>query len=312
MKKIIFVSLFALICNALAVDFDVSMQTVRYPKLLENSLNQSMQDYFHRLYDINNPAHKTHAAYTKIPMVIHQIWLGKKLPEEYVPYRASWIKHHPTWLFIFWADNPVNFDQGTTLVDSFEGLQAWLNRRNEDDRFCVVDVRGLAFDNRSFYDLATNYGEKSDILKWEIVFRLGGVYIDTDFECLRPLDFFNQVYDFYSGIQPLDTHYLQLGAALYGAVPGHPILDQCVSTIKDNQDIPQIVLKTGPLHFTRCFFSAVNKNGNCDIALPAGYFYPCGYDQRGMDRSVWERQESYAVHHWAGSWLKPDGFERKT
>ncbi len=47
-----------------------------------------------------------------------------------------------------------------------------------------------------------------------------------------------------------------------------------------------------------------------DIALPASYFYPCGYEQRGTDRELWCKAESYAVHHWAGSWLKKEAFVR--
>jgi mannosyltransferase OCH1-like enzyme len=38
------------------------------------------------------------------------------------------------------------------------------------------------------FDRASNFGEKSDIWRYEILFRLGGVYVDTDFECVRPFD----------------------------------------------------------------------------------------------------------------------------
>ena len=80
--------------------------------------------------------------------------------------------------------------------------------------------------------------------------------------------------------------------------------------IKNNQHIAQIVAKTGPLHFTYCFMLEAGKDGRRDSALPASYFYPCGYEQRGMSPDCWQMPESYAVHHWAGSWLKPEGFER--
>jgi mannosyltransferase OCH1-like enzyme len=292
-----------------AVDFDTSMHTDQCASVMGKKVNKQLLDYFRALYVRNNPDNYPVTDTVKIPKIIHHIWLGQKLPEEYASYRASWIKHHPSWTFIFWADSPVNFDQGTVVISSFDALTAWLANAQED-RFCVVDVRNLMFENRSFYDQAKNYGEKSDILKWEIVYRMGGVYVDTDFECLRPLDFFNGIYDFYTGIQPLDTNQVQLGAALYGAVPGHPILERCVQDIKHNQNIAQIIVKTGPLHFTRCFLFEANKENNRDIALPASYFYPCGYEQRGMSNAIWQMPESYAVHHWAGSWLKPEGFER--
>lgn len=308
-KFILGLLLLSSICSS-AIDFDASMHREQFESVIQKNMNKQLLDYFRMLHTKNDPDQYILPDIVKIPKIIHHIWLGQKMPEEYIHYRASWIKNHSDWAFIFWADSPVNFDQGTVIISSFDELTRWLETMPEHDRFCVVDVRGLAFDNRGFYDVAKNYGEKSDILKWEIVYRMGGVYVDTDFECLRPLDFLNGVYDFYTGIQPLDTNQVQLGAALYGGVPGHPIMKRCVEDIKNNQDIQQIVLKTGPLHFTRCFILEANKGGNCDIALPAGYFYPCGYDQKGMQRSVWERPESYAVHHWAGSWLKPEGFEK--
>lgn len=307
-KKIIFGLLFFSSIIRAIIDFDTSMHTNQFRSVIEKNNNKNLLDFFRSLYDKNKPDQYDAASQAKIPKIIHHIWLGKRIPEEYIPYRASWIKHHPDWAFIFWADSPVNFDQGTIVISSFEQLRNWLDTVSEHDHFCVVDVRALTFDNRTFYDQAHNYGEKSDILKWEIVYRMGGVYVDTDFECLRPLDFLNGVYDFYTGIQPLDTNQVQLGAALYGAISGHPILKRCVEDIKHNQDIAQIVVKTGPLHFTRCFVLEVSKDNLCNIALPAGYLYPCGYEQRGMHRSAWELPESLAVHHWAGSWLKPDGF----
>lgn len=308
-KKYIFLLVLAVL-SVDATDFDESMHLNQFESVIQKNKNKQLLDYFRMQYTKNNPDQYAVSDGVKIPKIIHHIWLGQKMPEEYIPYRASWIKHHPDWAFIFWADSPVNFDQGTVIISSFEELKIWLATLAEHDRFCVVDVRALLFDNRIFYDQAKNYGEKSDILKWEIVYRMGGVYVDTDFECLRAMDFLNGVYDFYTGIQPLDTNQVQLGAALYGAVPGHPILKRCVEDIKYNQDIPQIILKTGPLHFTRCFALEANKNALRNIALPAGYFYPCGYEQKGSHRSVWERPESYAVHHWAGSWLKPEGFEQ--
>src|SRR4029077_19930708 len=108
---------------------------------------------------------------------------------------------------------------------------------------------------------------------WEIVYRYGGVYIDVDFECLKPLDIFHHMYDFYTGIQPLDTHFLQLGAALFGAVPGHPILKHCIETIKDDWKRKGAPTKTGPVHYSKSFFATAGKSGLLDVALPSFYFY---------------------------------------
>jgi len=296
-----------------AVDFDVSMQTASYGHVLSaHEPSQLVFEALTTIYQNNNPDSITKDKQLKIPKIIHQIWLGGTLPDEYVPFRKSWITHHPDWLFVFWTNNPLNYNQGQVLIHTFEQLEDYIKNESQASNYVVVDVKQLAFDNRFFYDQAFNYGEKSDILKWEIVYRFGGLYVDTDFECLKPLDDFHYMYDFYTGIQPLDTYMVQLGAALYAAYPGHPILRYCVEEIKNNQHIDQIIVKTGPIHFTRSFFKTFNCWGDdCNVALPASYFYPCSYEQKGLPAHVWQRPESYAVHHWAGSWLKPEGFEKR-
>ena len=296
--------------NVQYVDFDESMQTVQFPHIVSREDSQYLLNFFKQLYEKNNLKQVKPQETPKIPKLIHVMWLGGKLPEEYQPYVQSWYDYHPDWTIIFWTDNAANYDRGTTVVKSFDELEKLLTSVGDNKKRIVVDTVDLQFGNRPFYDKAINYGEKSDILKWEIVYQLGGVYVDIDFECLRPLDLFHHTYDFYTGIQPLDTNMVQLGAALYGAIPKHPILERCVRYIAHNQYIQQIVVKTGPIHFTRSFLATAGRDGFVDIALPSSYFYPCGYEQRGTEKTNWCKTESCAVHHWAGSWLKPEAFVR--
>lgn len=46
------------------------------------------------------------------------------------------------------------------------------------------DVKLLILKNQIAYSSAKNWGMKSDILRYEILQKFGGVYIDTDYECL--------------------------------------------------------------------------------------------------------------------------------
>lgn len=299
------------------IDFDQSMLKQQYEYVFNNRQDFTyVYHYFKQLYEQNSFKVIKPQQTSKIPKIIHIMWLGGKLPDEFKPYVESWSRYHPDWTILFWTDSALNYDQGTSVVRSFDELEKLFTAHpgllsGERAKRIVVDANKLVFDNRVFYDQARNYGEKSDILKWEIVYRFGGTYVDTDFECYRPLDVFHHTYDFFTGIQPLDTSLVQLGAALYGAIPHHPILEACVTRIKDNQGIQQIIVKTGPVHFTKMFLQTAGKTpGLLDIALPASYFYPCAYEQRGTNKELWCKTESYAVHHWAGSWLKPEAFVR--
>lgn len=49
-----------------------------------------------------------------------------------------------------------------------------------------VEAAGL--ENAAAFRNAPNWGEKSDIARYEILFRHGGVYVDCDMVCLAPID----------------------------------------------------------------------------------------------------------------------------
>jgi len=305
---------FPKLAKNLYVDFDTSMRTKKYKHKI-NTQSERLFSFFKYRYEANSFNKIIPREIGKIPKVFHYIWLGKKLPEQYVPFLETWLKYHPDWTFVFWVDNPQNYNLGKLCENyTFDDLKKYLNNNNNNNKTkrIVIDVKNLTFDNKKFFDETRNYGQRSDILKWEVVYRFGGIYIDVDFECTKPLDMLNYMYDFYTGIQPLDTSFVQLGAALFAARPGHPILKKCVETIKDDWHNTQIIVSTGPLHFTKCFCETANQNGFIDVALPASYFYPCGYDEQRLPRKNWIQSESFGVHHWAGSWLKSEGWDPST
>lgn len=256
------------------VSFDDSMQRSEYKKILTQDYSKSTYGKFKQLYEKNNFSQVQPQRTEKIPKIIHQIWLGSPFPYEYKQYQKSWQEHHPGWEYKLWTDDAVS---------------------------------RLKLANQDLYDASMNYGEKSDILRYELLYRYGGLYVDTDFECLQPFDVLHHSYDFFIGIQPLDTGYSQLGIGLIGSVPGHPLLKHCIDLIRGN-NTKQIIARTGPIHCTNVFYHFAGKESTIDVALPASYFYPCGYAQKGQPQSEWRRPESFAVHHWAASWTKPQGF----
>ena len=47
-----------------------------------------------------------------------------------------------------------------------------------------LEAQNLNMKNKKAFLSAHNYGMKSDILRYEILHTYGGVYIDTDYECV--------------------------------------------------------------------------------------------------------------------------------
>lgn len=286
------------------VDYHQAMQKDRYKVQLNKHRNKKVYSFFKKVYERAQRKLKDHRY--DIPRIMHHIWLGDPLSDEFRQLRTTWFAHHPDWTFILWTDRIEN-DEKAIVVDSFEALDEVLEQGSA--KRIIVLVKGLDFDNKPHFDASPNYGQRSDILKWEVVYRYGGAYIDCDFECYKPFDILHETFDFYTCLQPLDTRIVQLGAALFAAYPYHPILGACVFEM--NFEPGPVVVRTGPIHFTNALIRNILECDGCNMVFPARYFYPCGYNERKESPSSWYWEQSFAVHHWAGSWLKPEGFERK-
>jgi hypothetical protein len=268
------------------VSFDISMsnhyQRARVPALLYSPDEFCRWSVIRKLYQQHAPSliNQQPKSAHKIPKIIHQIWLGSSLPNKYKKYQESWIKHHPDWEYKLWTDH---------------------------------EVKKIKLYNQQLFDEAQNYGEKSDILRYELLYYYGGLYVDVDFECLKSFDILHTAYDFYTGIEM--PYNLQLSNALIGTAPEHPIMKACIEWLEDKgskYDYEEIMNRSGPKHFTRCFLSvAPSCKGGC-IALPLSFFYPAPLAIRQYtthrDIERWIKPETFAVHYWSASWTIPAGF----
>lgn len=209
----------------------------------------------------------------RIPKIIHQIWVGSPLPERYLPLIATWQYFHPDWEYILWNDAMI----------------AALNLVNEDQ-----------------YMASTNYGQKADIARYEILYRFGGVYADIDFECLRPFDVFHHVCDYYTGAAYSGRFSTFNG--LIGSAPGNPIVKECIDTLNINAYYEgtsehNILFTSGPFHQTRCFLAKAREAGRA-VAFPVNYFYPWPFAKKEDNEhlSRWFRPETFAIHYWHAGW----------
>ncbi len=93
-----------------------------------------------------------------IPQKIHQIWFSKTTkPHPGSP--ESWRDLNPDWDYKLW---------------------------NAEDLFALVDRHFPAFS--SLYRAYPNYAQRTDLARYMLLWLEGGIYADTDTECLAPLD----------------------------------------------------------------------------------------------------------------------------
>ena len=191
-----------------------------------------------------------------IPRILHQVWVGPDpLPQEFLDYRESWRRHHPGWEMRLWTE---------------ENLPTDLVRREA-------------------YERLRNPAERSDILRLEVLLRFGGVYVDTDVECLRPIDpLLEEGAGFFVGY---------IGApkvqnAVIGAAAGHPALERALRELRPVTEFGIDKRGTGPFFLTE----VLREHPEVTI-YPREVFYPM---------TDAERDQAYAVHHDAASWKTPD------
>jgi hypothetical protein len=183
------------------------------------------------------------------------------MPQEFVYFGNTWLAHHPGWTMYTWTDRHVSgLTQPATLEQS------------------------------------TAKSGKSNVLRYEILVRYGGVYIDTDFECLRNIEpILNNVACFV-GMQCPDV----ANNAIIGAVPGHAFIRDLVVHIPARARVMSgglSIRQSGPYYLTE------RLRGRRDVTVfPASVFYPYQWHER------WRRHEhfpsAYGVHHWSLSWRK--------
>jgi hypothetical protein len=161
---------------------------------------------------------------------------------------------------------------------------------------------------------------KSDILRYELCWKHGGIYIDTDFEPLKPIEeILDGVNAFYGDERP-DTPC----NAILGCTKNDPFFGHLVKALPASFAGPgDIVDKTGPRFLKREIenFFGKERKLEWDAGMKRrhkisagdktlfGYdwriFYPYYYteEQRGGDHFP----DAYGKHHWTASWWKDGG-----
>jgi len=239
--------------NILDVDFFQSMTDGnRFARelMLENpTLTKTLQNH----YESKKPSKMPYQEKPLIPKVMHHVWDGD-IPPLYQNYLNECKKLHPDWEFKFWTDK---------------------------------QIRALSLEYQELYDKMRNYSGRSDIARYEILYRFGGVYRDLDVKCFRPIDDLNHKYEFFAPIEFPVLHWkqrLSVNNGIIGTKAGHPILKRTLEIINENldeawrkfdqdQEIEKhsfMVAKTSMLPLTDGF---VQKAQDKDIAMPTSYFF---------------------------------------
>jgi mannosyltransferase OCH1-like enzyme len=241
---------------------------------------------------------------TDIPHIIHQTWKDANIPPQFGKFVQGWKTMHSSWEYRLWTDDDnlklitINYPHLLTLYNSFD-----------------------------------NGVKRADVARYCILHTYGGVYVDLDFECIKPIDKLIENKLFVIGTEPtfhakrIRKYPFWLCNAFIASVPHHVVFDYILDFIKDRvkDHTRNAVCVTGPDVIQNVFLQRQHLMNDPTIYVckPQVLYPLIDTHNKGMFESDEERLkyehiqqtiiktkqysvETYAIHHWAGTWWGKD------
>ena len=136
-----------------------------------------------------------------IPKIIHQIWIGEKTPP--TNHMDTWKNMNPEFEYIRWSEKEII-------------------------------KRGLRIECQNRIDEMIEINGKADIIRWEILYKYGGVFLDADSICVEPIDDVLMNCNFFAGWEHEELRKGLIATGTMGFPPKHPLIKQAIDWIKEN------------------------------------------------------------------------------
>lgn len=228
----------------------------------------------------------------RIPRIIHQIWLGDlPRPQVMVDWFARWCELHPSWAIWEWRELPAGHLQQCTDIHGQRNGQAIIRPSAQE---------------RSLLGRACHLSQRSNIWRYLVLQQFGGLYVDTDVEPIRPIDFLIEELDVFAA-QRRNAGRLIVETAFMGAVPGHPWIRDAIASLRTRD--PTATLSMGTAYLT-----AVTARHPEVVLLPKDavvFEQPPDWEEAkrlavvpARDAGAKAFPNAHAVHHWGSLWHK--------
>ena len=179
-------------------------------------LKWNQEDYRYSLPRIFPPMNPSELLVKRIPKIIHQLWIGPHPPP--IELMNTWKTMHPGFDYILWDDVQIKREFGN--LSTGEGA----NLRSMDAYLNMKELVG-----------------KVDILRWEILYRYGGVFLDADSICLEPLS--ERIFLDRPAFATFENENVRTGLVAIGTmgfVPKHPLLSDILDQLQTNETLNMI------------------------------------------------------------------------
>lgn len=269
---------------------DINAQNFEFslPTLEKNSTN-GILFLEEKLREATKRIH-SNAESTKIPKIIHQIWINQTQPSTLLQKISdTWTENHPNWKYKLWDESSF-IELLTNYYPDF------------------IDYYS------SFpYDI-----QRVHIIRYFILYHYGGLFVNFDSECLEPIDSILGDSTCCLGIEQAATYIIYnkqfvVGNIFMASIPKYPYFKSFIDDIKINNNvifskipIYQIMESTGPFLATRVYCSYSNKD---EITLiPAEFVSPLTLRETEMlmkgtvNQEIEEKiEKAFVVHYFMQS-----------
>lgn len=177
-----------------------------------------------------------------IPKIIHQIWIGSNpIPSKLL---RTWKDKHPDYEYILWNETEIK-------------------------------NRGLQIRCQKEFDMINEIVGKVDILRLEILYKYGGIYIDADSICIEPFD--EEIFLNENAFASYENENIRNGLVATGTMGfsiGHPICKDMLDWIASDESKKMINqfkawFSVGPACLTRF----LNTGNYKDVMVFPSYFF---------------------------------------
>lgn len=224
---------------------------------------------FFTVTEKNNEIVKNISKTNKMPKVIHYIWLGgNPLPKIAEKCMISWKKLCPDYEIKRWDESNVNLDICPYCRDAYD---------------------------------AKKYAFASDVLRFDIINREGGIYLDIDVEIVKNIDKFLE-HNMFFGFE--DDKNINPGV-IFGSCTNNKILNELLDEYKVKKFIFNDKNQETICHITTnklSKYGLISNNTFQDLGVftvyPTEYFSPKGI----ADGVIRKTNNTHSIHHFAATW----------
>ena len=188
-----------------------------------------------------------------IPRVIHQLWIGPKpAPTKFM---ESWREKHPDFEYNYWNEADLDKLYSTRSMQSSTGKNISLQ--------CIDKIRSIEEING-----------KADIIRWEILYKYGGVFLDADSICIESFDDQLMSKPAFAGWENEQVRKGLIATGTMGFPAEHPLCKAAVDWVLANEvsqaKTSQMAWQTvGPLLLTRLMQTGAYK----DVAVVSSWSF---------------------------------------